>query len=164
MAIIKFVGLGTVFKALGAAPKLYEKYEEWQGKPTAKDRDLIVEYCRRLDERRVFSEAHQSEVVEACLASLDEVRAFTDEVLARARHPVAQAAMGAVLDEVRKFLDKWIPRRSPRLNHRLREFPGREPSHEFFQDLGELRVKMRIYVGMLTDLVPKATAPRLARS
>lgn len=59
----------TIFKLLGVAPKVYERVQQWKGEPTKEDRERLVRYCRRLDERRVFSAPFNSEVEESCVGS-----------------------------------------------------------------------------------------------
>lgn len=155
--------LKWLMKLAGAVPKLYEKLQQWRGQPSREDRERLLRYCRRLDERRVFSAPFNQEVDAACLASLEQVKSYTDEALSEVEHPAAQAAVGAILDEVRGFIDKW---HGFRLHHRHWDMPpfgprGSDGMKDFFQDLGELRGKMRIFVGILTALVPEARAPRL---
>jgi hypothetical protein len=105
----------------------------------------------------------------AWLAFLDDVLAgvyrnepYTDEALSEVDHPLAQAAVGAILDELRAFIDKWHGHRGRRWSppHHWDRDEG-ERERDFFQDLRELRGRMRIFVGMLTELVPEAKAPRL---
>ncbi len=157
-----FSAFSFAFKLIGAAPKLYAKVQTWRGSPSKEDRARLIAYCRRLDERRVFSAPFDDEVEDVCVASLNQVKEFTDEALADIEHPAARAAVGAILDEVRKFLDKWHGYRGPRSfglhpRHPWRDQDVRSP--DFFQDLGELRGKMKLLVGMLTEMVPAAKAP-----
>jgi hypothetical protein len=160
-----FTAFKWVFKLIGSAPKLYERVNEWRGQPSKEDRERLVRYCRRLDERRVFSAPFNVEVEEICISSLRQVKDYTDEALAELEHPTARAAVGAILDETRKFLDTWHDYRGPRRwvpEHRwgAHEHEG-DRQRDFFQDLGELRGKMKVLVGMLTELAPNATAPKL---
>jgi hypothetical protein len=151
-----------IFKLLGVAPKVYAKLRQWRGGPSSEDSARLVRYCRRLDERRVFSAPYNSEVEEMCVASLEQVKSYTDEALSELDHPLAQAAVGAIFDELRGFIQKWHGHRAGRRwppHHWSRDHGEQE--RDFFQDLGELRGRMRIFVGMLTELVPDAKAPRL---
>jgi hypothetical protein len=65
---------------------------------------------------------------------------------------------------LRHFLDVWGGYQTPRYPRDLfplsyhrqgKEFAG------FFQDLGELRARMRLLIGLLEELEPRAQAPRL---
>ena len=51
----------TILKILAVAPQLYDKLQEWKGKPSKGDREKLVQYCRRIDERRVFRAAYDEE-------------------------------------------------------------------------------------------------------
>jgi hypothetical protein len=108
------------------------------------------------------------------VGSLSGVKELTEETLAEVHHPAAEAVLGAILDTLRSFLDKWNGARTPSWEWD-RPWPtrgdygdwsthgrAREASlPEFFKDLGELRSRIRTFVGMLTDLESKAVAPRL---
>jgi hypothetical protein len=156
-------GFKLALKVLGVAPRLYEHVKVWKGGPTKEDSERLVRYCRRLDERRVFSAPYHMELAQSCVGSISEVRQYTDEALADIKHPVARAAIGAILDEVRRFEDKWHGYQSSADWHPHR-FGGRferTSDRDFFQDLGGLRDKMKVFVGMITELVPDATAPKL---
>jgi hypothetical protein len=154
----------AILKLLGFAPKVAAKLAQWNGKLGAEDRKRLVAYCRRIDERRVFSTDYGSEVVECCVSSLSQVKEFTDATLAEVEHPAAQAVLGAILDSVRAFLDRWGAYHTPRFGWDRPRPPGLRDADEmpeFFADLGELRSKMGLYVGMLTVMEPKAKAPKL---
>lgn len=116
-------------------------------------------------ENSVVCVPFRDEIAESCPASLSQVKEFTDDTLARLSHPTAQAALGAILDVVRSFLDTWEGTRTPHEPFERR--PDHLHSHReadfalFLQDFGALREKMRVLVGMLELLEPKATAPRL---
>jgi hypothetical protein len=58
----------------------------------AAETKLLVEFARRLDERRVFSAPFDSEIVESCLYSLESFKATTEDYLAKLDHPGARAA------------------------------------------------------------------------
>jgi hypothetical protein len=163
--------LKLLLQAWKAAPELRGLLDAAMKAQTKGDRELIVKYCRRLDERRVFSAPFSGEVVEVCVGSLSDVKDFTDETLAEVDHAGARAALGAIIDQIRCFLDSWggfktaridwdfYPRRhDPLTDRRL----GGQQLADFFQDLGELRSKMRLLVSILVELAPKASAPRWA--
>jgi hypothetical protein len=146
-------------KMLAVAPRVYEKLQEWKGKPSKEDREKLIGYCRRMDERRVFRADYRVEELMACLSSLSQVKEFTDEILAEVSHPGAQAFLGAILDAIRRFLDEWERQRDHGdrwggIGHGFRR-------DEFFQDLGELRGKVKIFISMLIELEPDAKASRL---
>lgn len=154
----------AILKAAAASPRWYEKLQVAKGKPSKADRDRLIAYCRRIDERRVFSAPFNVEVVECCVASLSQIKEFTDATLANLAHPAAQAVVGAMLDEVRHFLDRWGGYQTPRYPWDIAPPSYRREGEEFtafFQDLGELRAKMRLFVGMLEELEPRAQATRL---
>jgi hypothetical protein len=164
--------LKLLLQAWKAAPELRSLLDQANHAPTKRDRDAIVKYCRRLDERRVFSHPYNSEVVELCIASLSQVKDFTDETLAEVEHPGARAALGAMIDQSRRFLDVWGRFKTARVDW---DFHPRHSMHDdrllvagqlaaFFQDLGELRSNVRLLVSILVQLAPKAAAPNLLGS
>ena len=90
------------------------------------------------------------------------MKELTEETMAGLKHTAAEAILGAILDTLRSFLDKWYGHHTPPLGWDWRaEGNGREKLPDFFKDLGELRSRMRTFIGMLTEFDPKATAPRL---
>jgi hypothetical protein len=162
--------LKLLLQAWKVAPELRGLLDGALKAPTKQDRERIVNYVRRLEERRVFSAHFNSEVVEVCIGSLSQVKDFTDETLAQVDHPGARAALGAIIDQVRLFLDAWSRFKTARID--WDDYPRRpDPFVErnlrggqlaaFFQDLGELRSKMRLLVSILIQLAPKAAAPNL---
>lgn len=126
----------------------------WKRRPTLAERDLLLEHANRLDARRVFSAPFHAEVVEACVASLDEVRRFTDETVAKLKHPGARVMLEAIREDIRSFLDKWHRARTPR--HFDLDFGRREGSDaaEFFKDLGTLRERVQTWRSILASIEP----------
>lgn len=158
--VATITGFKAVFKVLSIAPSVYEKLNEWRGKPSKNERELLVRYTRRLDERRVFRVPLDVEVAESCVWSLSEVKKYTDEALAELEHPAARAALGAILDVLRGFLDEWHGRQRPDPFGWASR--GREGEvSAFYEDLGELRGKMRQLVTLIAALEPRATCPQL---
>lgn len=159
--------LKTLLGLLKIAPAVQTGVRKWKGRPTEAERAHLVAWARRLDERRVFFADYNIEVVEACLASLDHVRQFTDEVLAEIEHPGARAMLGGILDSVRQFHDKWHGFRTPNHFDHWRPRPHRDGHGEdgdlanFFEDLGELRGRVRLLVGALCEIEPDVKAPTL---
>lgn len=156
------IAIKAVLKLISVSPAVYEKLKEWKGKPTKAEREILVKYCRRIDERRVFRAPFHAEVLEACVNSLSQVKEYTDATLAELEHAGARATLGAILDVTRTFLDKWHGRRTPRMGW----MPGfhrdeGDSANEFFEDLGELRGKMKVLVGILSELEPRASCPNL---
>src|SRR5450759_751226 len=88
-------------------PTVRDEISKARGKPTKAESECLIAYVRRLDERRVLYHPYHLEVVESCVGSLDEVRRFTDETLAKIENPAARAALGAILDRSRAFVDRW---------------------------------------------------------
>jgi hypothetical protein len=145
--------LTKLVKLFGTAPKHLKSVADWYGlKPSDGDRRVIREYCKHLNERRVFFAPYHREAAGACRYSLEEVRRLTYEASAKVEHPGATAFLHSILDHVRKFLDAWS---------------GPEPQDEalvrFCMDLGTLRTSVRAYVALLQTLEPKAKAPNLFR-
>jgi hypothetical protein len=155
--------LKFMLSALKVAPPVYEQIQVWRGKPKKAERELLVRYLRRLDERRVFSAPFNVEVVELCIGSLRDVIRITDDALADLAHPAARAIVGSVLDCTRQFLDDWGAFQTPRRWEMPRSARDDEEFPEFFKDLGELRGRVKILVAMLTELEPRATAATLCR-
>jgi hypothetical protein len=151
----------TVFKMMSIAPSAYQKLNEWRGKPSKKEREALKRYCRRLDERRVFSAPFNSEVVECCVASVSQVKEYTDETLANLDHPATRAVLGAIMDVLRGFLDEWHGRRTPPDPFGWASRGGRNEIGAFYEDLGELRSKMKMLIGLISELEPAATCPKL---
>jgi hypothetical protein len=144
-----------------------------RGKLPRSDRALLAKYVRRLDERRVFYHPYDSEVVEACVASLDTVKEFTDETLASLEHQGAKAALGAILDSARAFVDRWKSARTPDFHHLVGDLfdrrVGRSHAAEvlmqkFFEDLGELRGAVKLMVLMLHEIDSILSAPNLTET
>lgn len=165
--VAKTPGANTVLGLLiKAVPALRDEIRKAQGKPTKAESDCLIAYVRRLDERRVLYHPYNVEVVESCVGSLDEVRRFTDETLAKIESPAARAALGAILDRSRAFVDRWHGVHGPRdwwdygSPHRGPGSRG-DGMAEFFQDLGELRGTMRDMLQLLKLLEPKIDAPNL---
>ena len=149
-----------------AVPEVHAKLKK---QPTSDERKLLKAYCKRLDERRVFSVPFNSEVEDCCIASLSQVSLFTEELLSKLEHPEASAAVGLILTGVKDFLDKWHGFRGPDRGfprHRFRDFDGGiegEQQRQFFEDLGALRVHMNGCVEILAMLDPKLAVPSLAQ-
>jgi hypothetical protein len=124
--------------------------------PTREEAEILVAYARRLNERRVFFAPFNVEVVECCIGSLEEVRRFTDEALSKLKHPYARATVAAILEDVRHFLDRWRAFRTPRdpWRHRMHGDGEEAELAEFFKDLGELRIKVRMWCEMLVQIEP----------
>lgn len=160
-----YAAFKMVLGLLRVARDVYETAQNWKGRPTKGERDLLLQYCNRLDERRVFSVSFNDEAEMLCVGSLEQVKTFTDEVLSKLKHPAARAALGAILDQVRRFLDRWCDSSHPRrhASHGDWNVPleARQRRMEFFQDLGELRGNMKLLVRLIGDLVPEVRAPNL---
>jgi len=124
---ITFQTVKTMFGLLKLAPAVQSGLRRWKGRPTVAERALLAEWARRLDERRVFFADYDIEVVESCLASLEHVRTFTDETLAKVEHAGARAVLGAILDLVRQIGDKWHGFQTPRFGDWPDRFPRRHP-------------------------------------
>jgi hypothetical protein len=149
----------TILRAMGLRPKIADAIAQWRCKPAKADRDLAVEFCRWLDERRVFQRPMNSEVVEACVSSLGYVRDRAAEFQARVEDNGVRAVLGGLLDVTRRFLDRWegvsTPRPYPhhppfeRSPHETPDDPGTADLPEFFEDLGELRGNVRTLVSIL---------------
>jgi len=161
---LSFAAVKTLFDLMKVAPVVRSGLRKWKGRPNAADRERLVAYGRRLDERRVFFVSYNVEVVESCVGSLDEVRRFTDEVLSETKHEGARAVLGAILDVTRQFNDRWHGTRTP---HDW-DHDGHRHSHagngglaNFFEDLGELRAKVRILAAALAEIEPDVSAPTL---
>jgi len=161
------ISLSVILKLLGLIPKIGEQAQQWVGHASTEDQERLVQYCRLVDNRRVFSAPFNVEVVESCVASLVDVKRYTEEALSKLEHGTAQACLGGILDHTRTFIDKWHGYRGQR---HWGPFPGHgsggpgEDDRAFFQDLGELRGRMKILIGLLTELAPSATAPQLLGS
>jgi len=147
-------------------PTVRDEISKTRGKPTKAESQDLIAYVRRLDERRVLFFPYGLEVVESCVASLDEVRRFTDETLAKIENPTARAALGSILDRSRAFVDRWHGIHATRDWWDHGDFHGGPTAHrdgmaDFFQDLGELRGAMREMVQLLKLLEPKVEAANL---
>ena len=164
--------LGVIFKLPGIVPAIDDGITRLRGKLTKSDRTNLLKYVRRLDERRVFFRPYGVEVVEVCVASLDQVKQLTDEIRAAVEHDGARAALGAILDATRIFVDTWTGFRTPRdtpwehgaFGPRSRpDNSGRGRTLEtFFEDLGELRGVVKLMLALLQEIDPKLVAPNLA--
>lgn len=156
----------SVGAAISVAQAARDIFRLVRKKPTAIEAKLLVEFARRLDERRVFSAPYDVEVVEVCLASLSSFKAIVEDYLAKLDHPGTRAGLGAMLTSLRRFLDKWhgvttrqfwdgSPFPSPR--HR----DEKRTEMEFFKDLGDLRADIRILLQFLVEIEPKVSAPSI---
>jgi hypothetical protein len=168
--VTKVPGASTVLGLLvKAIPTLRDELRKAKGKPSKAESECLIAYVRRLEERRVLYHPYNVEVVESCVASLNEVRRFTDETLAKIESPAARAALGAILDRSRAFVDRWHGSHTPRDwwdhgdHHRNLISSGhrRDGLDEFFQDLGELRGTMKEMLDLLMLVEPKIKAPNL---
>ena len=165
-------GLVGAIKAIGAIVGSARKVGDVLATgPSKQDRQTLIAYTRRLDERRAFYAPYNVEVVECCLASLSTMKDATEEALAKLDHDASRAAVGAILDQSRSFLDKWHGFQTPhefRSRHRPVDFAERHGDRrqeaEFFEDLGELRVAVRLMVEMISELEPRAQAPNLTKT
>ncbi len=157
----------TVGAAISVAQAARDVFRRVRKKPTAVEAKLLVEFARRLDERRVFSAPYNAEIVEACLASLDSFKTITEDYLAKLDHPGARAALGAMLTSLRRFIDKWYGFTTSRFWDGPFQFPS--PRHredkrtemEFFQDLGDLAAEIRVLLQFLLELEHKVSAPSI---
>jgi hypothetical protein len=114
-----FAAFKVVLKLLGAAPQLYEKVQQWRGRPTKEDQQRLVSYCRRIDERRVFSAPYNVEVEEVCVASLSQVKEFTDEALAGMEDRLLACEL-----QLAQSAPKPLSLGRPGASHRVRPLPG----------------------------------------
>jgi hypothetical protein len=145
--------------AISVVQAARDVFRKLRSKPSAAEAKILVEFVKRLDERRVFSAPYDAEVVESCIGSLASFKNTTEEYLAKLDHAGARAALGAILTSLRRFLDKWHgfstralgdPWEPPIFGH------GRnEKRREFFEDLGHLRAEVLILVDLLRQLEPK---------
>jgi hypothetical protein len=151
-ALSSLSGFSALLKVLGMAPKAIKGIANWYGiKPSDEDRAILIEYCKHLNERRVFFAPYHAEVAGACRWSLDEVRKLTYDAASKLKHEAATAFLHAILDHLRAFLDRWGSGPEPRDQDLVR----------FCMDLGSLRTAVRGYVALIGDLEPKAKAPNL---
>jgi len=147
-------------------PTVLDEISKARGKPTKVESQDLIAYVRRLDERRVLFFPYGLEVVESCVASLDELRRFTDETLAKIENPTARAALGSILDRSRAFVDRWHGIHATPDWWEHGGFHGGPTAHrdgmaDFFQDLGELRSTMKQMLELLRLIEPKIKAPNL---
>lgn len=153
-------GLRIIFSLMNVSKHLQDAVRVWRVRPSLADREILVTYERRLSERRVFRATRSSEVFEACVGSLLDVRRFTDETLAQVTHPGARSVLGALLDDVRKFLDRWEGVHTPRDDERRHAFQrGDDPHAEFFKDLGALRERVTMWRRWLAEIEPSVKMP-----
>jgi hypothetical protein len=153
---------------MNVAPALRAKLAKYRGKPTAADQKTLVQFCRMINERRVFYAPFHMEVVEGCTGSLSHVKDETEKTLAAISHPGAEAVLGAFLDDLRRFLDKWSGKSTPRgLHFDTGRHPGGEPWRdreadlaEFFTDLGRLRERASLWFGALAQIDAKVIVPK----
>jgi hypothetical protein len=162
--------LDAILKLVSFVPAAAERVNTARGKLSSSDRNLLETYVGRIDERKVFFVPYASEVVEACVFSLDQVKGFTDKTRASVRHAAAKAALGVILDSTKGFVQSWTGVRTPfdrgwrelpleeRLNHDLGD--GRTIA-EFFTSLGELRGVVKLMMLYIQELDPKLVAPNL---
>jgi len=162
--------LAAILKLAGAVPAVGDKVNRLRGKLSRADRDRLVTYVHRINERRVFFHPYNSEVIEACVGSLDQVKKFTDETLAVVENVAAKAALGGILDATRAFLDGWrgirTPHGSPWARGPIDRWSGQEGGdgktmEEFFKDLGELRGAVKLMMALLEQIDPKLVASNL---
>ena len=131
-------------------------------KPTVTEAATLATYARWLDERRVLFVPYSVEVVECCLASLSSMKDETESALASLRHASARAALGTILDALRRFVDRWHGARTmsgrrycgPRFPHPA----PLDDEAEFFRDLGELRMVVRLMLTLLQEFEPSVEA------
>jgi hypothetical protein len=167
MVTVPKVSVGAAISVAQAARDVLRRVRK---KPTAAEAKLLVEFARRLDERRVFSARFDSEIVECCLSSLDSFKSITEDYLAKLEHPGARAALGAMLTSLRRFIDTWHGFATRRIwdgpfpfdRPRFRD-EGRTGA-DFFQDLGSLRAEIRLLIDLLVDIEPKVSVPSIIGS
>ena len=148
--------LGVMGLAPAARKKLVKLAEKTSGKPNAKDRKKLIEFCELLDQRRVFYAPFNVEVVEVCLGSLRMVQDETTKRIAELEHPGARAMLEAVQDHLRVFVDRWAGFRTPHRGEH--DHDGRLA--EFFRDLGVLRERVRLCTEGIAIIEPKAKVLR----
>ena len=144
--------LGTILRLAGMVPAAGDQLNRLRGKLTRSDLATLAKYVKRVDERRVFFHPYDSEVIEACVGSLDQVKNFTEETLASVKHEGAKAALGGILDATRAFVDRWS-------DHESRQDRTME---QFFADLGELRGAVKLMLALLQEIEPKLVTPNLS--
>jgi hypothetical protein len=150
-----------IIRLLKLIPPAYDKFQEFSGRPSRADGQLVKAFVRRLDERRVFYAPFHSECVEMVVGSLQRVVDDSLATHASLTHGLSQAAVGLVLDATRKFLDRWSRATTPPQRGR---FPAwfDEETARFFEDLGELRGQVRTAVELLREFSdPALQAPSL---
>jgi len=158
------VSMGTAISVVQAARDVFRRVRK---QPTAAESKLLAEFARRLDERRVFSAPYNSEVVEACTASINSFKAITEDYLAKIEHPGARAALGAMLTSLRRFIDKWHGFSTRDIWDRPFSFGSPHHRHDgrsdaaFFEDLGDLRAEIRILCQLLLEIEPKVSVPSI---
>jgi len=162
--------LGTILRLAGMVPAAGDQLNRVRGKLTRSDLATLAKYVKRVDERRVFFHPYDSEVIEACVGSLDQVKNFTEETLASVKHEGAKAALGGILDATRAFVDRWHGARTPKgprwdlpldrwSDHESRQDRTME---QFFADLGELRGAVKLMLALLQEIEPKIVTPNLS--
>jgi hypothetical protein len=149
--------------AISVVQAARDVFRKLRSKPSAAEAKILVEFAKRLNERRVFSAPYDAEIVESCLGSLGSFKDITEDYLAKLEHAGARAALGAILTSIRRFLDKWHgfstralgdPWEPPIFGH------GRDAKRrEFFEDLGHLRAEITILVDLLREIEPKIAVP-----
>jgi hypothetical protein len=164
--------LSAILRLVSAVPAVSDEVSRLRRKLTRADRDRLTKYVRRINERRVFFQPYNSEVIEACVGSLDEVKRFTDETFAAIENDGAKAALGGILDATRTFLDRWRGTRTPHgrpwamdpLDRRSAQERGDRDNkmmEDFFKDLGELRGAVKLMMALLEQIDQKLAAPNL---
>ena len=130
--------------------------------PLAEDKKLLKELRTQLEERRVFRAAFRDEIEVACLASLDEVRRASYDVLGKLENEPSKAIVGALLNDVRSFLDTWRGPRGRRVGYDSGIGHGPDVAlPEFFLELGALRLNVATYREMLEELEAETLFKRL---
>lgn len=144
MALIRFKG--SAIDAVARARLL----------PTSNDKAIINTLLDQLQQRRVFHAPFHDEVVNACVASVDEVRRLAYDVHSRLENEPAKAFVGALLDDARGFVDRWkassIYPTVPGWDRCFGPAVDDGDLREFYQSLGGLREKVGLYVDGLTSL------------
>lgn len=162
---VPFPGVSAVVLA---AKMLRTAGRKARGKPSAAERDALVEYVGTLDNRRVLYVPFGGEVVECCLGSLSSLLEHTEKTLVKLKHADARMVLEAMQALTRAFLDKWRgfntrdlsddwPRRAPREPWHMRG----EAQAQFFLDLGDLRRNLIEMVELLRVLESEVKAPNL---
>jgi hypothetical protein len=153
--------LVVLLRLVGGPPDVYEILAPWKEPPGRSGRDALVRYVRWIDQRRLFGAPLAKETDEPWLGRFIEARLITDECLAELAHAGARAVLEAVGLSFQQFLARWS-------GHEGRDvacptLTVSADSEEHFKDLGDLRCRVRLSIGVLAEFEPTAVAPTLSR-